>query len=614
MLVVEPSLAMWFTFALIAVTMVLFAWERYLIELVGFGSLVTLLVGFHFFPIVGETGGNLLDAEALLAGFANPALISVLSLMIVGQAMVRTYALESVVKWVLGLTGSHWRWSVWAMLALAMTLSAFINNTPIVVIFIPVFQAVAMELRVSPSKMMMRLNMAAIIGGMTTVIGSSTNLLAAGIYETMTGTTVGIFDITPIGVVLALVGLAYILFVAPQLLVDRASMAASMIAESGRQYLAQIVIDERSSLVGQRGHATGFPGLPDIAVQVVQRGEHAELPTFDSFALAPGDVLVVAATRKALSDAMMRDPGLIVELDSDPSAETDRRPATQRVVAEVMIAPASRMIGQNLEMIGFRRLFSCIVVGIQRRSRMIRAKLTEIRLEAGDVLLIQGHRHDVRALRGNQDLVLMEWSQAELPTPHLARRVGLIFLVMLALISTEIVPTVVAALGAALATMLARALNVRQAARAIDRRIIVLIATSIALSTALEATHGSEYLASAMISAVGMDAAPAVLLSGFFFVVMVVTNFLSNNATALLFTPIGIGLAQSLGVDPLLFLMASIFASDSSFATPIGYQTNVLVMGPGHYRFIDYLRAGIPLNLLLWIVFTVVASLTYGLF
>lgn len=614
MLVIEPSPAMWFTFALIAVTMVLFAWERYPIELVGFASIVTLLFAFHLFPVLDANGDNRLGAQALLSGFANPALLSVLALMVVGQAMVRTYALESVVKWVLSLTGSHWRWSVWAMFALALVLSGFVNNTPIVVIFIPVLQAVAMELRVSASKMMMRLNMAAILGGMTTVIGSSTNLLAAGIFETMTGEAVGIFDITPIGVVLALVGLAYILFVAPRLLVDRASMAASMIAESGRQYLAQIVIDERSSLIGQRGHATGFPGLPDISAHFVQRGEHAELPTFESFALAPGDVLVVAATRKALSDAMMRDRGLIVEMDSDPSAETDRRPATQRVVAEVMIAPASRMIGLNLEMIGFRRLFSCIVVGIQRRSRMIRAKLTEIRLEAGDVLLIQGHRHDVRALRGNQDLVLMEWSQTELPTPHLARRVGLIFLVMLALISAEVVPTVVAALGAAVATMLVRALNVRQAARAIDRRIIVLIVTSIALSMALEATRGSEYLAATMIATVGVNAAPAVLLSGFFFMVMVMTNFLSNNATALLFTPIGIGLAQSLGVDPLLFLMASIFASDSSFATPIGYQTNVLVMGPGHYRFIDYLRAGLPLNILLWIVFTVVASLAYGLF
>jgi len=614
MLVIEPSPAMWFTFALIAVTMVLFAWERYPIELVGFASIVTLLFAFHLFPVLDANGDNRLGAQALLSGFANPALLSVLALMVVGQAMVRTYALESVVKWVLSLTGSHWRWSVWAMFALALVLSGFVNNTPIVVIFIPVLQAVAMELRVSASKMMMRLNMAAILGGMTTVIGSSTNLLAAGIFETMTGEAVGIFDITPIGVVLALVGLAYILFVAPRLLVDRASMAASMIAESGRQYLAQIVIDERSSLIGQRGHATGFPGLPDISVHFVQRGEHAELPTFESFALAPGDVLVVAATRKALSDAMMRDRGLIVEMDSDPSAETDRRPATQRVVAEVMIAPASRMIGLNLEMIGFRRLFSCIVVGIQRRSRMIRAKLTEIRLEAGDVLLIQGHRHDVRALRGNQDLVLMEWSQTELPTPHLARRVGLIFLVMLALISAEVVPTVVAALGAAVATMLVRALNVRQAARAIDRRIIVLIVTSIALSMALEATRGSEYLAATMIATVGVNAAPAVLLSGFFFMVMVMTNFLSNNATALLFTPIGIGLAQSLGVDPLLFLMASIFASDSSFATPIGYQTNVLIMGPGHYRFIDYLRAGLPLNILLWIVFTVVASLAYGLF
>jgi di/tricarboxylate transporter len=473
----------------------------------------------------------------------------------------------------------------------------------------------ATQMRIAPSKIMMRVNMAVILGGMTTVIGSSTNLLAAGIYESTLGQTVGIFDITPIGATLAFVGFFYVLGIAPKLLPARESLSTSVAGDPGRQYLAQITLGERSALVGRAPTVGVFPGLKDVTVQMIQRGEHAELPPFDHLTLTAGDVLLVAATRKSLTDAVLRDPGLLADLDAGASdgMDTDRKLPTQRVLAEVMIAPASRMIGQSLEMIGFRHRYNCIVVGIQRRSRMIRTKLSEIRLEAGDVLLLQGHRNDLRALRGNADVILMEWSQTELPTPHLAQRVGLIFVAMLALISFEVVPTVTAALGAAVMTIIAKALNIRQAARAIDRRIVVLVACSIALSQALEATNGSAYLANGIIGMLGDGAGPAAVVSTFFFVVMVSTNFLSNNACALLFTPIGIGLAQSLGVDPLLFLMATIYASDSSFATPIGYQTNILVMGPGQYRFVDYIRAGVPLNLLLWVVFTIAASVYYGL-
>jgi di/tricarboxylate transporter len=607
---------MWITFGVILATVAFFAWEKYPIELVGFASLAVMLVVFHVLPVLDENGRNRLDAAAILSGFANHALITVLALMVLGQAIVRTHALEGVVNLILKVTGAHWRWSVWVLFFIAMVLSGFVNNTPIIVIMIPILQAMATQLRIAPSKIMMRVNMAVILGGMTTVIGSSTNLLAAGIFESMVGRTVGMFDITPIGAVLALAGFAYVLGIAPKLLPARESLSTAMAGDSGRQYLAQITIGERSALVGRSPVAGVFPGLKDVTVQMVQRGEHAELPPFDHLGLAAGDVLLVAATRKSLTEAVLKDPGLLADVDASPGDgpdAADRRPPTQRALAEVMIAPASRMIGQSVEMIGFRRLYNCIVVGIQRRSRMIRAKLSEIRLEAGDVLLLQGHRNDLRALRGNPDLILMEWSQTELPSPHLAQRVGLILAVMLALIAFEIVPTVTAALGAAVMTIIAKALNIRQAARAIDRRIVVLVACSIALSKALEATSGSAWLAGGIIGLLGPEAGPLAVVSTYFFVVMVSTNFLSNNACALLFTPIGVGLAASLGVDPLLFLMATIYASDSSFATPIGYQTNILVMGPGQYRFVDYLRAGIPLNLLLWVVFTVAAAVYYGL-
>jgi len=216
-------------------------------------------------------------------------------------------------------------------------------------------------------------------------------------------------------------------------------------------------------------------------------------------------------------------------------------------------------------------------------------------------------------LRANPDVILMEWSAMELPAPHLARRVGIIFAVMVALISFEIVPVVTAAVGAAVLLVILKCINIRQAARAIDRQVFCLVGSSIALSAALEATNGSTYLAQTLVAALGEHAAPAVVLSAFFLLVAVLTNVLSNNATALLFTPVGIDLAMQTGVEPIVFVGAVIYAANCSFATPIGYQTNLLVMGPGHYKFIDFVRAGVPLMLLLWIVFSFVSPWYYGI-
>lgn len=613
--VADPTFAMWFTFALIAAAMVLYALESVPIELTSFGLIAVMLVVFQFAPVLDDAGANLLDTEALLAGFANPALITVLAMLVVGQAIVRTRALDRVATIIMWTTRGHWRWTVWLSLLVAAAASAFTNNTPQIVVFIPIMQAVAHRLNLSASKVMMPLNMAVIVGGMPVLIGSSTNLLAAGLYERLGGPPVGLFDIAVVGLVLAVVGFLYAVMVAPRLLPGRANPSDAMRGDSGRQYLTQIAISERSRLAGITPNAGAFAELPDIAVQLIQRGEHAEPPPFTHLTLKPGDVLVVSATRKALTEAVLADPGLVIDLgpERDGGADDAARTPGQSVLAEVMIAPVSRMVGQNLEMLGFRRLYNCLVVGIQRRSRMIRTRITEIRLEPGDVLLIQGHRHDIRALRDNPDMTLLEWSAAELPAPHLARRVGLIFVAMIVAIVFETVPVVTAAVAAAILMVATRCLNVRQAARAIDRRVVCLVGSSIALSAALEATGGSMFVARAVIDALGPTAGPAMVLSVFFLMIALLTNVLSNNSTALLFTPIAVDLAHRLGVDPFIFVATVIWAANCSFATPIGYQTNLLIMTPGHYRFVDYVRAGTPLVVILWIAFSLFAPWYYNL-
>jgi di/tricarboxylate transporter len=451
---------------------------------------------------------------------------------------------------------------------------------------------------------------------MTTLIGSSTNLLVSSSLIELGETPFTFFEFTLPGLFLASVGLIYVLFIAPRILPDRATLANTLMGESGKQFIAQITVLEDSKLVGEESAAGIFPSLRDMTVRLILRGEHAELPPFDGFALRPGDVLVVAATRKALTDALGRGAGVMhtefsVPDDGEEAKELGLGEGDQ-VLAEVMVTPASRLIGQNLEQIGFRYKFSSIVLGLQRRSRMIRTRMTEIPLEAGDVLLIQGGSESVQALRGHRDLLLMEWSAMELPAPNLARRANLIFLGVVGLAASGILPIVVSALLGAAVMLFTGVLNIRQAARAVDRNLVLMVATALALGSAMQETGAAAFIADGVIGIFGFSH-PAVVLSVFFLLVAVISNVISNNACAVLFTPIAVGIAAGLGVDPKIFAVAVVFAANCSFATPVGYQTNLLVMGPGHYRFSDFVRAGFPLTVILWLVFSFFAPWYYSL-
>ena len=607
---------MWITFAIILAVVVSYAWEYYSLEFTSLTAITVLLILFEFFPVNGPDGVNTLGAVRLLAGFADPALITILCMLVIGQGLVQTGALQRIARDILFLARGSGPLAIGFTLLLALVLSAISNNTPIVVVFIPVIQALAEQGRRSSSKVMIPLSYAAILGGMVTLIGSSTNLLVSGSLRDLGETPFTMFSFTIPGLVVASAGLLYVVFVAPRLLPDRASMAGALVGSSGRQYLAQITVGNTSSLIGHGATAGLFPGLTDVTVRMVLRGEHAELPPFDDFVLRPGDTLVTASTRKALMDSLARDSGLIGDLDRDePEGETPvtpRRPGEEQMLVEAMIAPASRMVGQNLEQIGFRRRFDCIVLGLQRRSRMIQQRVTEIRLEPGDVLLVRGRRHDVRGLRANPDLLIMEWSAADLPNLHLARRTLIITGLVVVAISFNLIPVVIAAMAGASAMMLFGCLNIRQAGRSVESRVVMLVAAALAMGHAMQATGGAEFLADLVISTVGDDN-PAILLSAFFLVVALITNVLSNNAAAVLFTPIAVSLAHSIGVDPMPFAVAVVIAASCSFATPIGYQTNLLVMAPGHYKFSDFVRAGLPLIFVVWLAFSLFAPFYYGL-
>ncbi len=596
---------MWASFVIIAVTIIGYASEKWPIEAVSLASLGAFLLLFSVLP----EGAGPAPGE-LVAGFAHPALVTVLALLIVGQALFNTDALDQPAQRLAAAIGGGPMRLLVALLVVAAAISAFLNNTPVVVMFIPIITVLARQRGFDAAKGLIPLSFASILGGMTTLIGSSTNLLVAG-SAARAGVEIGFFDVTALGLILAGTGLVYVVFVLPRVLRRRAGMAEEIRLTTGKQFVTQIEITAGHPLEGARSRGGMFRELSDMTVRAILRHDIPVLPPFEDVSLRPGDVLIVAATRGALTRALSSGSTGVPTADKG-DGEQDDPIEVDFTVAEAVVAPGSRYAARTIQGAGIRANDGVMVLGVQRKSAMQRASLAQIRLEPGDTILIGGQPQDVARLRSSRDLLLLEWSAAPVPMRRHAWRAFAIFAAVVALSATETLPIMVAALLGAFAMIAAQCINVRQATRAFDSRIFMLVGASLAGAAALETTGGAAYLAHGSVAALAGQP-PAVVLSVFFLVMAALTNVLSNNATAVLFTPIAIGIAHEIGVDPVPFVMAVIFAANCSFATPVGYQTNLLVMGPGHYRFADFLIAGTPLVILIWLTYSFAAPWYYGL-
>jgi di/tricarboxylate transporter len=491
-------------------------------------------------------------------------------------------------------------------LVVIMVLSAFINNTPTVVIFIPIMLALAKEMELSASRVMIPLSYASILGGTTVLIGSSTNLIVSGTLKTIGMEPLGMFDFAIPGVIIAAIGFAYVLLVLPKLLPNRAPLSSDLMGDEEKEFVIQLEIPVKSDLIGKALDDPDMLGVEGVSVRMLQRREHAYLPPFEEdLRIKPFDVLVLTATKQSLIKLVSQKDkklfGRLSALNADLGKEHSAKAETLSVV-EVLITPGSRMIGQSIEQIGFYQQYHCTVLGLQRRSRMITTRMTEGRLAAGDVLMVMGTRDRIEAMYGSKDMTLMDWSIRELPSRKLARRANLIFLTVVALAGMGVLPVFIGAVIGATAAIFSGCLT----------PIVMLITAGMAMATALQITGGAEFLARELIAALS-GVSPVWVMSAMFGLMAVLTNVLSNNATALLFTPIAVSTANTLGVAPEMFIFAVIFACNCcSFASPLGYQTNLLVMAPGHYRFGDYVKAGVPLTIIVWISYTLYALLVYG--
>ncbi len=608
---------MWAIIALIIGAVITYCTEKFSIEAVSVAIITGLIAFFTLFPLgVSEHGigsHTQFGATQILSGFADPALITIMALLVVGQGMFQTGALEAPTMALSSMLDSHPRRTLFFVFAMAFIVSMFMNNTPIVVMFIPIISAMAGQLRSSASRFMMPLSFICILAGMTTLIGSSTNLLVAGTYERSLQQSIGFFDPTIPGLILAAIGALYIITLGPVLLPEHGSIESAD-SKQGQQYIAQIKITKNHPLTGAKPVAGLFSSLRNVTVRMIERGDSTLLPPYEN-PLEEGDILVVAATRKSLAKLLSSNPQYLEGMLSiagfqDEGLSNNSDGAI--MISETVVAPASRMIGRSINQIGIPRQTGCLVLGIQRRSRMIRKKMLDIRLEAGDVLLMFGYEKNMSSLRYNRDLLLLDWATKELPDIRKSRLARWVFGATIVAAAWPAIPIVLAALCGAFGMIATGSLNIRQATRALDMKIFLLIGAAFAMGLALEYTGAAQWIALQVVH-IFLPYGPLVLLSALFFVIAVMTNLLSNSATALLFAPIALSISAQTGIEPLALVLTVIFAANCCFATPIAYQTNLLIMGPGHYKFVDFVKFGAPLVVLLWLSFIAIAALMFNL-
>jgi di/tricarboxylate transporter len=549
-----------------------------------------------------------LNPQNILNGFGNTSLITVISLLILGQGVVQTRALNGFISFVLSYFPKNTKIIIFLTLFFVLILSAFINNTPIVIIFIPIIQGIVKNLNSSMGKFLMPLSFAAILGGMITIVGSSTNLLVSNSLYNYAQIEIGFFEFALPGSVIAISGLIYILFFSKILLKDRSPISNQLINDNKQNFITKIILNEESSLIGKTIKDANVKGLDDAKILMIQRGEHAEHGPFYGFILEEGDILVISTSREQLTSIISQNLGSIETFDESEKDKSNKK----QIIAEAMVTPSSSLVGNTIENVSFRYRYNCFVIGLQRKSKIITSNMSELALEPGDTLLIQGDKDSIKALRTQSDLLPMEWATSEISDKETSKKSIYIFLSVIFLGAFEILPLVVASLSGVVLMIISKVLSLRQVARSIDNNLLLLIVTSLALGNIIQVTGTANFLSEMLLNILD-GSSPLVILLCFYMLVSLTTNFISNNACAVLFTPIAIDIAQKIDVDPKIFAIALIFSVNTSFATPLAYQTNLLVMGPGHYKFIDYVKFGLPLTFLCWLVFFLTFPLFYKL-
>lgn len=556
---------------------------------------------------------GLVTPEEGIAGFGNAATITVMLMFILSAGIAKTGVIQIVRDWLMKWGGKSPSRQIFVMGLLVGPITAFINNTAVVAVFLPIVEEWCKKQNVSPSKLLIPLSYVTVLGGMITVIGTSTNILASGVSKDLGYGEFGLFQFTAVGVITFAVGLAYLTLFAPRLLPDRKSLSPNLANYDLKDYMSEVVITPRSTLIGQTLKASEIQRKFDIDVlELIRDGSHFAQPLADKV-LQAGDVLLIRGGRdELLSLKDQRGLDILPEVKFGQQSPEDELDTGEDHIAEVLILSNSRLVGSTLKEMRFRQRYNATVLAIRRGEELVRDRMGRVPLRFGDLLLVQGPQSSFTGLQTTRELLVLDQREAEGLRVDRAWIAIAIILGVIVAAALDLAPILVTALMGVMAMVITGCLKPGEIYGAVRWDVIFLLAGLIPLGTAMENSGTTAWLAQ-QLAAIGGGAPGIVLLIIFYLVTNLLTELLSNNAAVILMIPIAAGVATSLGLNPVAFIFTVTFAASNSYITPIGYQTNTMVYGPGGYKFFDFTRVGLPLNIILTVITPLLIAWLYGL-
>jgi di/tricarboxylate transporter len=592
--------------ALTAVALFLFTRERIPLETSSLIVLVLLTLGFEWFPYQDAAGP--LRTVDFFSGFGHEALVAVCGLMIVGHGLVRTGALEPVGRLLARIWSNSPQLTLLLTLVLAGLLSAFVNNTPIVVLLLPILVSVSLRSGTSASGILMPMGLATLVGGMATTIGTSTNLLVVSVAADLGLQRFGMFDFFMPAVIAGSLGVLYLWLVAPRLLPERQTALADT---SPRIFSAQLNITEQSFADGRTLSELLEKAGSDMKVQRIQRGESVLLPLPD-VTLRAGDQLVVEDTPAQLKEY---EQVLGAQLFSGERAVDEDHPleAKDQQLAEIVVVQGSPLVNRTLNASRFTDRYQLATLALAQAGRKVhtlRKGIGDIHLQVGDIVLVQGAREQLAQIKRSGELLVLD-ATADVPFTEKAPLALLIMGLVIVGAATGLLPIAVSAVAGALLMLLFGALAWRDIGNALSSSVIMIVVVSLALGMAMTRTGATTWLADLYL-ALTAGLAPNLVLSGLILLMALLTNIVSNNAAAVIGTPVAMSIANGLGLPAEAFVLAVLFGANMSYATPMAYKTNLLVMNAGGYSFSDFVRIGVPLTLVMWLTLSWLLPRLYG--
>jgi di/tricarboxylate transporter len=590
-------MGIWIVSIILILTLILLITEKIPIDLTAMGIMVLLMVT-----------GILTPLEAV-SGLANPAVVTVGVMFLISQGMIRTGAVGFIGEKLINYSRGKLHLAMLMILLTVAMSSAFINNTPVVVLFIPIITSISCEFGLSPSKFLIPVSYASILAGTCTLIGTSTNIIVSDLSAIYGYGELSMFELAALGVPIAVLGLGFLFFAAPRLMPGHVEPVCEVNSEH-RRYLTELLVPDDSPLIGNEPQQALSQISPYFEVFEVIRNEHIFFPWRNKMKIRARDLLLIKGSAGDLID-MLKDKSVMLPHIEEGLNFTPGD--SESIIVELIIPPQSSLVGDKLIDSSLHGEHETHIIAVKRRNiHYTEQKIRELKLWVGDILLVQSHQDELERLRRNPDFIIIEDVHHEIVLKKKAPVAAIIFAALIVAASTGLADIMVCAVTGAFLMILTGCLSLRDGYRALQGDVLLLIVGTIALGTAMEKTGTAKFYAHEFIVFL-RHLSPTVILCGFLLITSLSTQLLSNNATAVLFMPIAVSLALELGVNPKPFIISICFGASACFASPVGYQTNLLVYGPGNYRFTDYFRLGIPLNLLVLVMGTIFIPLIWPL-